>query len=722
MGIIHFNGKCYNLIIAVFFLSFLFAGCEKDDKITDNGNTGNNVTPGKYSYKLQESLDGLDLWTMPCTQKVNINDEAPSDENSGIRICAAKNEFEPFQIILGKGSGSAKVSISEFSGLGSSYELVISKVGFESGWAESLSDINSGDEVSLSSSQCTPLWFTVYVPADIQAGTKKAVLTITYDQKTTEIPVELYVFNFALSEDIHFATQFNKSVSGESAHNELYKHRLTPKSATWPSGFSYNITWPSPYNAFYDETDQSAEYGIKYLAAKYINGEGWSGSGYPNAMAFQFVDNNTPRPGTFAGISRGSSHYGTTEYNAAWKKYLAALNNYLVANGYEDEVYYYVMNEPQDADDYDLAAYLSQLTKEAAPDLRIAISEEPKAEIAENQTYGNCSYDIWMASLQHFKRDYAAMRMKKGEEVWLYSLPQDPDPFFNPAKVANQGIHQRIIPWVSWACRTRGWAYYDGGEFYDNGNPNIRMELLREGFEDYEYLYTANGSKYPEAGQTYDIDATVHSVATSLTSWTKDADAVMDLKWKLGYYIENNYTGEVPVLEIEANRPKGEYYINFQDINGKPTINSLVVDGKTYIKVGWDAYNTTNYYGWSGSAVGNAGRALSSYTDASNYNELEKSCIYDDYGHINTFEFDLENGEYDVEVGVGRPNKTYSDATNVSIEGVKFYDEERNIENCDSRTRSVTISDGTLTLTMGTIIDSKGQYTFLNYLKIVPCE
>ena len=88
--------------------------------------------------------------------------------------------------------------------------------------------------------------------------------------------------------------------------------------------------------------------------------------------------------------------------------------------------------------------------------LKLAISEEPKPEIAENKKYGGCTYDIWIASMQHFKQDYANSRMAKGEQVWLYSLPQDPEPFFNPTKVSNQGIHQRIIPWVSWACRTRG--------------------------------------------------------------------------------------------------------------------------------------------------------------------------------------------------------------------------------------------------------------------------
>jgi hypothetical protein len=381
------------------------------------------------------------------------------------------------------------------------------------------------------------------------------------------------------------------------------------------------------------------------------------------------------------------------------------------------------MNEPQNNEDYNLAAYLSKLTKEAAPNLRIALSEEPKAEICENATYGNCTYNIWIASLQHYNADYAKQRMQnKGEEVWFYSLPQDPDPFFNPIKVTNQGMHQRIIPWVSWSERAKGWAYYNGAEFFDNGRPNIRLELLREGFEDYEYLYLANGGNYPKANQTNPIDASVRSVATGLSNWVKDADALMKLKWDLGRFIENGSIGESPVLVSEVNRPRNEYYINFQDVKGKPVDEPLIVDVKTYMKVVLEVYNTTNFYGWSGSAVGNSSRTKSGYIDASEFSEIEKSYIYDDYGHISTFTFDLENGDYNITVGVGRPNKNTGDATNVTIEGVKFYDAEKNIPSSEAKTQKITITDGTLTLTMGVILNSQGQYTFLSYLKIIPID
>lgn len=174
-------------------------------------------------------------------------------------------------------------------------------------------------------------------------------------------------------------------------------------------------------------------------------------------MAFQFVDNSNPRPSTFCGVALGTDQRGTTAYNVAWSNYLAALRNYLNDHGMLSRSYYYVQNEPQTATDEALAASLCQLTHTAAPGLRIAVSEEPKASIADT-----CGYDLWIAHIYAYMRDYAQDRIANhGETLWLYSLPQDRDPYFCPALATAQGSHMRMIPWVSWMERSIGFAYYD---------------------------------------------------------------------------------------------------------------------------------------------------------------------------------------------------------------------------------------------------------------------
>jgi Glycoside hydrolase 123, catalytic domain len=722
----------FNLILPVLFL---VVSC--DDGGSSSKTEPVTLNPTEFTYKLQESTS-FTIWTTPCTHKVLENERAPLETNSGLKLSGARNEFEPVQFIIDPGSGSFELSIDPFPNLGSEQKINLSVVSYENGWAEYLTPYVSGESVSLNSNYGVPVWITVYIPKTAPPGEHSTNLILTPNSgDSIVIPVNLYVFDFQIPDEINYASQLNVSVSQlippggsvEDAKTMLFEHRFTPKSVSWPSGFNYNITWDNAQSTdqceiFWDEPNEGDDYSIGVLSKKYILGEGWNSTGFPNSMLFQFVDNSTPRPSSFCGISRGD-HYGTVEYNAEWSQWLGAMETWLTQNSMLNKGYYYVQNEPQNQDDHELAAHLCRIAKNAAPNLRIAISEEPKPEIAEDPG-GNCGYDIWIAHIRSYEQDYAWDRQQNhGEEVWFYSLDHDPDPFFNPTLVEKQGIHQRIIPWVSWHYRATGWAYYDFNRFFSAHLPTIRAELFREGFEDYEYLYLANGGSHPSAGSTYGVDETVNSVASSLTSWNKNPDALMTLRHELGLYIEGT-RATYPTLEIDSSvRPQGEYYINFQDKTGEPTMEPLVVDTKTYIKVGWQAYNETDNYGFYGEYIDNSSITVYGYDNVSGFSETEKSYIYDDYGRANLFEFALENGKYEITICVGRPQRAYeSDPHNLTVEGVKVVDDEITTpENLIiTRTVIVDLIDGSLSIEFGGRSESTGNfaYTFLSYMDIVP--
>ena len=692
------------------------------------------LDPTEFTYALEESTAALPLWTTPPTRKVRTSDAAPSAKRSGLKLAAAKHEWEPAQLVVSPGSGSVTVSVAPFASLPGAV-VRVSQVGFSGEWSESLTEVASGGTVTLSASAPTPIWLSVYVPESATAGDHETTLTLTPSGgAAVAVPVTLHVFDFALPKEIHFSSQLNLAVqplgaTAEEAHTVLHQHRLTPASSTWPSGFNWKITWendasPSKCSAFFDEPNEGADYSIQHLSKKYLLGQGWNGAGYPDAEIFQFVDNSTPRPQSFCGIDRGD-HYGSAAYNAEWSEWLGALDAYLVKNGMAERTYYYVQNEPQDAADAALAAHLCRLTRKAAPNLRIAISEEPTPEIAED-AQGACGYDIWIAHVQAYQEAYAWKRQKDhGEQVWFYSLDHDPDPYFNPTKVETQGLHERIIPWVAFSHRIRGWAYYDGARFFPNGKPNVRGELLREGFEDYEYLWLANGKAHPGVGGAALADPTAKSVAASMTSWTKDPDALMALRFELGRYIEGS-RNTLPVLEVSGGvHPKGKYYVNFQDPAGAPLAEPLVIDGKTYLKVGWDAFDAKKGYGWSGENIADPSIALFGYDDVGGFSEVQKSYVYDDYGRPNLFEFALDPGKYTVTVGVGRPAKGYpNDPHNVTIEGVKVVDDFVTTDAAPTLTKTTTVdvTDGSLSVVVGGKSAKTGDYayTFFAFLEIEP--
>jgi hypothetical protein len=181
------------------------------------------------------------------------------------------------------------------------------------------------------------------------------------------------------------------------------------------------------------------------------------------------------------------------------------------------------------------------------------------------------------------------------------------------------------------------------------------------------------------------------------------------------------------VLQVDSGiRPRGAYHVNFQDPAGQPG-SPLEVDGVTWIQVGWDAYDETQGYGWSGENIGNPAIALFGYDDVPGYSELQKSYIYDDYGRDNLFEFALEPGKYAVTVGVGRPGQGYpNDPHNVTVEGQKLIDDELTTDAAPLIERSVTIelTDGSVSMVAGGKSASTGQYayTFIGYLQVEPVD
>jgi len=735
--------------LSAFVLVVMAASAACDGKKKDGADAGpwepeETLDASDFTYTLEQSTDQLLLWTTPCTHKVRTVEGPPPERKSGLGLAAARREFEPVQVVIGPAAGTVTAEIAPFPQLGGGQRVELAVAGFEDGWSESLTPIASGGTVALSESHGVPLWITVYVPAGAPAGEHQTTLTLTPEGGASiDVPVRLRVFDFALPAEHHFKTQLNIDVASlipnggdqEDVKDLLFEHRMTPKSVTWPSGFNWSITWENPASSdpceiLWDEPDEPDQYSIGWLAPRYILGQGWNDVGFPSAMLFQFVDNSTPRPAEFCGIARGD-HYGTAEYNAEWSEFIAALEQYLADHAMIDKGYYYVQNEPQNEEDHALAAHLCRLMKQAAPSLRIAISEEPKPEIAEDPG-GECGYDIWIAHVRAYERDYAWQRqLEHGEEVWLYSLDQDPDPFYNPTRIDNQGIHQRIIPWSAWTLRVAGWAYYDAGRYFDGPRPGVRAELLREGFEDYEYLYLANdrdgGGAFPQVGATETADPTAASVASSLTGWTRDVDALMALRFELGRYIEGS-TDELPLLESTSDvHPRDEYYLNFQDPDGQPAADPLEVDGKTYLKIGWQPYDDEDGYGWYGEHVGDPSIALYGYDAVDGYSEVQRSYLYDDWGRDALFEFALENGTYDVTVGAGRPASGYpNDPHNVAVEGQVVIDDEptSDTEPVIERTVTVELMDGMLSLEMGGMSQLTGDwaYTFMAHLEIVPVD
>lgn len=245
--------------------------------------------------------------------------------------------------------------------------------------------------------------------------------------------------------------------------------------------------------------------------------------------------------------------------------------------------------------DYTISAYLCSVARSYAPKLKIMLSREANPQICERSEFDYCSYDIWMAWVWRFTTDYTWMRqIVYGETSWFYSLDTDNNCAYAgtcntalaPAvsnsgdngsedpKALNEGPHYRLIPWVAWALRISGWGYYHDDIFWDTraesptpSRPRISAALIREGLEDYEYLYQANGNARAVPYEKVDVDDTVLSLGFAVGVWLNDPNAIHTIRHELGLYIEGS-RDDYPYLVMSP----GICYVKFFSFTFRPPI------------------------------------------------------------------------------------------------------------------------------------------------------
>lgn len=437
-------------------------------------------------------------------------------------------------------------------------------------WPDPLWPLNNGEGVSFPANQNQPLWFTVQAPWNAAPGVYQATVTVG----SASIPVQLEVWNFSLPRQTHLMSEwgfdwtdvvetYRGTVSGsvqscywnvvDALKQDFANHRLIPKGVAWPAGLNY------PGGVEYDcnghlDPDAWGIWGFGSLGGKYIKGQGGfnGGYGFPAFLALGPRDNWPPDslPYDFCGVSR-SGVLGSPAFQAKWTQYLTALDNYIASAGYDQAAYYHIVNEPQTYADYTIVGQISALTHSAAPHLRQMVSEQVEPEMVN---YPGAKIDIWMPTISNYEPVKSHDRQKNhGEQVWWYYLYGDDPPLPNPILMSHPGLEARITPWLAWAERVDGLLHYsttdwsanpwdtpnvtgqdngDGFFFYpprkdntplatcgENENrlvPSIRWENLRDGMEDYEYLWLlANGK--PQIDATNAADAYVSQLVASRT-------------------------------------------------------------------------------------------------------------------------------------------------------------------------------------------------------------
>jgi hypothetical protein len=531
----------------------------------------------------------LSWWTTNPLVKVRPTDLPPSGAPQAAQLYAARNEFEPFQLVLRsdlRDIPNMDVQISDLAGqdgasiASRSFTIYFEKYlnlaysstqpGPGGEWPDPLipkvdrytGEARNAFPFTLKRGRNQPIWIELYVPPDTPAGSYSGNVTVSGDQLTPiSVPVTISVWKFALPSTSSLPNTFGLNGLGAlKQHRSQYSDQdlraityLYAKAALWHriSIHSGTLT-PPPFtggtnNLQIDWTAYDQE------VAPFLDGTVFSPDQPLYGAKASTVD------------LRIHGNANTPELKVAyWQQWV----NHFSTKGWLDRLFYYVWDEPTADKDPQIVS-LASLAHAADSRIRTLVTTTYDSALAS-------VIDIWTPPVNcvDSKPGFAPMcdrviprsgydpEIQRGKSLWWYQScishgcnGPGGDYFHGWPNylIDAPGTANRVFPWITWKNNVAGelyfnmdenysrttdpWTdvYYFGGNgdgsFFYPGRPDriggttdipiesIRLKLIREGLEDYEYL-----NLLTTMGLGGCVDTVVSRIVNKAYQWALDPD------------------------------------------------------------------------------------------------------------------------------------------------------------------------------------------------------
>jgi len=533
----------------------------------------------------------LDVWTTDGLRRVSRTSRTQAIEqislvpywgdNTRIDLKAARNEYEPAQIVIsatGAQLDGVNVVVSDLVSTSSNKidtdniklyrEHYVSAAASSADWGGSNSPLGAGQypdalipfnnpftggDISGVTYDATPftvlygenqpVWIDIYVPPDTPADIYSGTVTVSApSHQPIIIPITLQVWDFNMPTTPHLRSSFLVWNNGYQAYyEELLRHKIMPGS-----------TGSSP----------SIDYYIQNFGLNSRDTGPWSGVDISNC-----ITPSVPSISTFTNLEAA--------YPASFR----------------DSLYDYSADEADPCMPA-AATWMCQwaYNMHQGSQIKNLITIPPYPELYDDGTGRSC-VDIWvMLPVQiesHISEiDYV---LEKGDEFWSYNtLVQDA---YSPKWCLDfRIIEHRIFPWINeqysavgmlywktdnagteaWTsmspflgCVSDGFLIYPGTSAltgFDGPVASIRLKNLREGIEDYDYIQILK-----EMGGASYVGSFIDPVATSWSDWTRDPNVIYQSRENLA----------MKILELKSG---GSAYCGDQTCNGLETCSSCPGD------------------------------------------------------------------------------------------------------------------------------------------------
>jgi len=389
---------------------------------------------------------------------------------------------------------------------------------------------------------CQPLWVSLKVDRSARAGDYTGELELKTSAGSFAVPLSLHVYDFELPRQTHLKSALGLGSGDLNRFHHLqdaaqqrlvYESYLTNFAAHRIAPYSFHDYAPIEVRFTGDAAHKRAQVDFAAFdreAAKWLDEYGFTTFVLPlRGMG----------GGNFASRSLGELEgfkEGTPEHARLFKDYLGQIEAHLRQRGWLGKAYTYWFDEP-DAKDFAFVAEGNQRIRAAAPAVRRMLTKEPHPELEGH-------VDIWCGLTPQWTPEKVHARRAAGQEVWWYICCGPTAPYLTEF-IDHPGTELRLWPWQSWQYGVQGiliwsttywtsssafpppkvqdpwtdpmsyvssddlkpgqlayWGNGDGRFLYPprraatNNAPcleppvtSFRWENLRDGMEDYEYLW-----------------------------------------------------------------------------------------------------------------------------------------------------------------------------------------------------------------------------------------
>jgi len=351
--------------------------------------------------------------------------------------------------------------------------------------------LDASNAIRVPAGQLQPVWITVQAPEQALAGRYEGTVTVDdASGRRASMAFHVTVWDFALPRASHLRTAFDCYLQRlEQAYRDA-----VPGGQQWANRSQELL---KRYHLAMLDSRLSPMWHADPTTPRFA----WDVKTYLDAGLGMFAvgtrggsfDNNWPRDPV--GLEQAMVWYRQAELELRFLRLL-------------DQAYVYVYDEPAPGDPH-VAQVLARLRNEA-PHLRrlLVMHEAPNP-----QQHAEWLKDADILCLRNaaWNAEWAAQYRAMGKELWLYvSSPAHP---FPSLVIDASALAHRIIPWTAWKAGASGLLYWcvnfwdgdprvnpasfqpdqngNGFLFYpgaDGPVPSLRLEMLRDGIEDYEYL------------------------------------------------------------------------------------------------------------------------------------------------------------------------------------------------------------------------------------------